>query len=69
MPRLKTRRVLAGLYVVTDADGHEWYVELRDVDPAYGGGREWFATSRDTREVLDPLPTLRDVKRALGEQR
>ena len=63
MPK-HVKRLRAGLYDITDHAGRVWEVEQREVDPAWGGGLAWFATC--DRDALDPLQTLREVKRALS---
>jgi hypothetical protein len=57
---IKFTRIRAGFYTVKV---HEvtWTVEQRRVDPAWGGGWAWFATS-DDGAVMDPMPTMRDVR-------
>lgn len=71
MTPLRTQRLRAGLYRVTVPAGPDhapqhWTAEQRREPAEYGGAWLWYATCDDDRDaVLDPLPTLRDVKRAL----
>jgi hypothetical protein len=67
MIKIKTKRIRAGLYQLTAPNGQTWTVEERQAQGGgYGHGWAWYATCDDDRELyMDPLPTLRAVKRVL----
>lgn len=62
-----TRKIRAGYYQVTDAQGAVWDVVERRVPAEYGGGWAWYAEQMDTKTYLDPLPTLRRCKAAIAK--
>lgn len=59
---MKIKRIGSGYYVITDSNGIEWDVTLRDNE--YSAGTYWLAT--DQTGGYAEAATLREIKKALA---